>query len=162
MQPADRDEKLFTAWRTEDMRIMGIDIERGRPRAAFAAGKADAHRRRRIARQRDGRNLAIVVAGLKSRDQFVWRQHRRRAGFHMHDPGVQAGLDLILEDHRHAGQGDHGQQQRERKTNDGMDLQQGGPDLASRQPHGQNFTVADSDTRRASPIATFRMFTADG
>ena len=128
MQLADGGEKVLAPRRAEYARVIGIDIDRGRPRAALVAGKPDAHRRGRIACHRHGRNLAEIVSGLQPRDQPIRRQHRRDAGLDPHDPGIQAGADFILEAHRRPGQPDQGQHQRDRKANDGMDLQQRGLD----------------------------------
>jgi hypothetical protein len=65
---------------------------------------------------------------LQPRDQRVRRQLRRLARLHTADARVQAGLNFIFEAHRHAGERDHGQQQRDHEADDGMDLQQRGLD----------------------------------
>ena len=150
MQLADGGEKLLAPWTAEDARIIRIDIDRGRPRAALVAGKPDAHRRGRITCHRHGRNLAKIVSGLQSRDQPIRRQHRRGAGLDPHDPGIQAGPDLILEAHRRPGYPDQGQHQRKRKANDGMDLQQRGLDrvLAHGEKHVAGIGAGIDEARR--------------
>ncbi|MGY4242946.1 hypothetical protein ACVIIZ_004354 [Bradyrhizobium sp. USDA 4523] len=161
MQLADGCEKVLAARRAEHVPVIGVDIDRGRPRAAFAASETDAGRGRWIARHRHGRDLAEIARRRQPRDQLVRREPRGRAGLDAHHLTVQAGLDLILKGHRRAGEADHGPQQRQHEANQGMDLQQCSLDRAPNVTH-QNFTVAESEKRRASPIATVRMLLAEG
>jgi hypothetical protein len=117
------------------VRVVGIDIERCRPRALLVAREADTHRRGRIARQRDGRDLAEVLPRLEPGHQFVRHQRRHLARRDLHDTAIQIVADLVLEAHDRAGQRDQGQQQRKHEARDRVNLVQSGLDVMPHPTH---------------------------